>query len=155
MVAWNAKGAEGTPFVLDVERGKVREFARAVHAHTLPEHVEGEHPVVPPTFLTVQMHWETFTEGANPWSKVEMSFERGMHAEQEYVFHGPLPRAGQTLVVETTVGERWEKPGKRGGVMTFAKLVTEFRDETGRLDATQNSTIIETGVSGSGDQEAK
>jgi hypothetical protein len=144
MVAWNAKGAEGTPFVLDVERGKVREFARAVQAHTLPEHVEGEHPVVPPTFLTVQMHWETFTEGANPWSKVEMSFERGMHAEQEYVFHGPPPRAGERLVARSRIDDVWSKESRSAGTLTFVRMITEFRDEDGTLRAEAILTGVET-----------
>ena len=56
MVDKTAVGRTGAPFVLVVERGKVLEYARAVHAEH-PDH-RGEAPVVPPTFLTTQLFWE-------------------------------------------------------------------------------------------------
>ena len=48
MVAHSALGAEGTPFEIDIERGKIFEFARAVLSNN-PEHTSGEHPIMPPT----------------------------------------------------------------------------------------------------------
>jgi hypothetical protein len=51
MIDRSALGAVGAPFVLDVERGKVHEFARAT-ASAHPAHFTGDHPVAPPTFLT-------------------------------------------------------------------------------------------------------
>ena len=44
--------------------------------------------------------------------------------------------------------EQWEKEGKRGGVMRFAQLVNEFRDDSGTLIATQTSTLLETAKRG-------
>ena len=85
MIRKEALGAAGAPFVLDVERGKVLEFARAVHSPI--ENHSGETPVIPPTFLSTQLFWEKLVPEANPWALVEMSEERGMHAEQEYIFH--------------------------------------------------------------------
>jgi hypothetical protein len=38
----------------------------------------------------------------------------------------------------------YEKQGKRGGTMTFAVMVTEFRDESGRLVAEARMTGVET-----------
>src|SRR3954469_883222 len=93
----NALGAEGVPFVLDVERGKIREFARAVRS-SHPAHLDGERPIAPATFLTTAFFWEEAVEGANPWHRVRMDPRRGMHAEQEYIFHGPPPRAGTRLI---------------------------------------------------------
>jgi hypothetical protein len=143
MVAKKALGAEGTPFELDVERGKIGEFARAVRS-SHPDHFTGEHPVIPPTFLTTQFFWEERVAGANPWDLVEMSQQRGMHAEQEYVFHGPPPRAGERLFCRSRITELYDKPSKSAGVLTFVKMVTEFRDAEGTLRAEAILTGVET-----------
>ena len=137
-----ALGAVGEPFELVVERGKIHEMARAVHAEHSDHRREAAVP--PPTFLTTAFHWETRSPGANPWQRVGMSQERGMHAEQEYVFHGPPPVAGTRLVAQSRIAEIYEKQGRRGGTLTFAVMVTEFRDETGRLVAEARMTGVET-----------
>jgi acyl dehydratase len=142
MVNPTALGAQGAPFVLDVERGKIAEFARAVRsAH--PAHLRAEGAVIPPTFLTTQFFWEERVEGANPWARVEMSQERGMHAEQEYVFHGPPPRAGERLFARSCITEIWEKTSRAVGALTFVKMVTEHRDAAGALRAESILTGVE------------
>jgi hypothetical protein len=139
-----AAGAEGKPFEMDVERGKIREFARA----TLSSHaayMEGEHPPVPPTFLTTTFFWEERAPGSNPWHLVKLDPKRGMHAEQEYVFHGPPPRAGMRLTCTSRIERVFHKEGRRGGKLTFAVMVTEFRDATtGTLVAEARMTGVET-----------
>ena len=140
---FEAVGAEGPAFELDVERGKVRELARAVLA-THPAFFDGEQPIAPPTFLTTMFFWEAHVDGANPWLRVQMDPRRGMHAEQEYVFHGPPPRAGTRLYCRSRITEMYEKQGKRGGTLRFAVMVTEFRDSDGRLVAEAKMTGVET-----------
>jgi hypothetical protein len=142
MVDKAAVGAVGTTFELDVERGKIREFARATHA-THADYT-GETPIAPPTFLTTMFFWEDGVEGANPWHKVELDQKRGMHAEQEYIFHGPPPRAGTRLFCQSRIAEIYEKEGRRGGKLTFAVMVTEFRDASGKLVAEARLTGVET-----------
>jgi hypothetical protein len=127
-----AVGTTGEPFVIDLEAGKIREFARAVHS-------SDEGPVIPPTFLTTAIFWET----SDPWKAVAMDQSRGLHAEQEFVFHGPPPRAGQRLTGTSRVTEIYEKQG-RNGTLTFAVMVTEFRDGSGTLVATATLTGVET-----------
>lgn len=141
MVDPSAQGATGTPFTLDVERGKVIEFARAIQA-AHPDHVSAD-AVVPPTFLTTQLFWEKLTDGANPWSQVQMSEERGMHAEQEYIFHGPPPRAGQRLHGRSTIRDITEKISRSGHRLVFVKMVTEYRDDAGKLVAEAILTGVE------------
>jgi hypothetical protein len=136
-------GATGEPFELVVERGKVREFARAVGS-SHPSYVRSEAPPVPPTFLTTMFFWEREVFGSNPWERVRLDQTRGMHAEQEYVFHGPPPRAGERLVCQSRIESVYEKDGKRGGKLGFAVMVTEFRDESGRLVAEARMTGVET-----------
>ena len=144
MVDKAAKGAMGTPFVVDIERGKIHEFARATQSQHAG-YFEAERPAVPPTFLTTQFFWEALVPGSNPWDLVAMSQKRGMHAEQEYIFHGPPPKAGDRLYACSRIEDIFEKQGRRGGTLTFAVMVTEFRDAEGRLVAEAKLTGVETG----------
>ena len=131
----DAVGKEGT-FTMLIERGKILEFARAVHGKSY----SSETPTIPPTFLTTTFFWE---EGVNPWTALEMDQRRGMHAEQEYIFHGPPPRAGMRLHCRSRIAEIYEKQGKRGGTLTFAVMITEFRDDDGKLVAEARLTGVE------------
>jgi hypothetical protein len=139
----SALGARGNPFVMDIERGKILEFARATKTD-LPEYTTGDHPVVPATFLTTMFFWEGMVPGADPWALAKVDQKRGMHAEQEYVFHGPPPRAGTRLTATSRIDQFYEKEGRRGGTLTFVVKVTEFRDHTGRLVAEARMTGVET-----------
>jgi hypothetical protein len=137
-------GTTGEPFAIHVERGKIMEFAAATRSRN-PAYWEDEHPVAPPTFLTTQMFWQEWAgDGASPWRAVQLDQQRGMHAEQEYVFHGPPPRAGTTLTATSRIEDVYRKEGRRGGTLTFAVMVTEFRDENGRLVAVARLTGVET-----------
>jgi N-terminal half of MaoC dehydratase len=138
-----AIGKEGVAFEIAIERGKIREFARATRS-THADYFEGERPVVPPMFLTTMFFWEEGVNGANPWHFVKLDQKRGMHAEQEYVFHGPPPRAGDVLVARSRIESVYEKEGRRGGKLTFAVMVTEFRDASGKLVAEARMTGVET-----------
>jgi hypothetical protein len=77
---------------------------------------------------------------------VEVGFEqsRTLHGDQEYLFHGPPPRAGAVLYATERLADRYEKAGRRGGIMRFAVVVTEFRDAAGTLVAESRMTLIET-----------
>jgi hypothetical protein len=142
MIDKTASGREGAPFTMELERGKIREFARAVRAEH-PSYTADDAPI-PPTFLTTTFFWEEWVDGANPWHAVKMDQQRGMHAEQEYIFHGPPPRAGTRLHCRSRIAEIYEKQGKRGGTLTFAVMITEFRDDQGVLVAEARMTGVET-----------
>jgi hypothetical protein len=121
-----------------VERGKIREFAAAMQSAD-PAY-QGPDAIAPPTFLTSGALWAP--EGA----RVSVGFDRRrlLHGEQEYVFHGSPPKAGQVLRAVERIEDRFEKPGKRGGTMRFAVVVTEYRTEDGTLAAEARATFIET-----------
>ncbi|HVF76479.1 MAG TPA: MaoC family dehydratase N-terminal domain-containing protein [Acidimicrobiales bacterium] len=128
-------------YEIPIERGKIREFAIATKA-TNPAY-QGPDAVIPPTFLTTAaMSWEP--PGEFPTEELSFDMRRILHGEEEYLFFGPLPRAGETLAVSARLGDRWEKEGKRGGTMRFATLVREFRNAAGDLVAEQRSTLVET-----------
>lgn len=131
----------GKPFDFWVETGKVREFARATGTKD-PAYAQ-ERPVAPPTFLMAADLWQT-AENA-PWGDSPPDFRRLLHGEQEFVFHGPPPRAGDHLVGQVRIDRRYAKEGKRGGTMTFTETVTEYRAaDTGELVAEVRATLIET-----------
>lgn len=140
MANFDAIGAEGTPFELDVERGKIREFARATGSNN-PAYLDGENPPMPATFLTTQFFWQNDT--SNPWKKVEFA-KGGMHAEQEFTFHGPPPQAGTKLIGTSRITNIFQKPRRSGGALTFIEMVTEYRDEEGTLVAEAKMTGVET-----------
>jgi hypothetical protein len=138
MTASPESDAEGRPWEVVVERGKIAEFADAMLCDD-PAY-RGPDALIPPTFLTTAARW------APPGVRVNVGFERKrlLHGEQEYTFHRDLPAAGDVLTAQERVVERFSKPGKRGGEMRFATVVTEYRDATGTVVAEAKATFIET-----------
>jgi hypothetical protein len=131
----------GRPFDLWVETGKIREFAWATGTKD-PAYAEPQ-AISPPTYLMVASLWQT-AENA-PWGDSPPDFRRLLHGEQEFVFHGPPPRAGDHLVGEVRIDKRYSKPGKRGGMMDFTETVTEYRHaDSNELVAEVRATLIET-----------
>jgi hypothetical protein len=131
-----------------VERGKIREFARATKSSN-PDYFEGEHPLSPVTFLSSAAFWQDASN--SPWGNEPRQLERILHGEQEFVFFGEPPRAGAVLTGVSRIDKVYEKAGRRGGSMSFTETVTEFRDEAGQLVAESRSTIIETGQAPTGE----
>jgi hypothetical protein len=128
-------------YEMPLEWGKVREFARATQSRN-PAYL-GPDAIIPATFLThARLAWEPSAD--SPIKALGFDMRRVLHGEEEYIFHGPPPRVGQTLTVEARLDSRWEKAGKRGGSMRFAKIINEFRDEHGNLVAEQHSVVLET-----------
>jgi N-terminal half of MaoC dehydratase len=142
MVNKDAVGEKGEPFDLVVERGKVREFARATKSEN-PEYLDDPAPVSEPTFLVSSLFWAP--PGATRWGSLNLDMRRVLDGGREFVFHGPPPEAGTKLTAQSRVDDIYEKEGKRGGTMTFVVTVQEFRDEAGNLVAEMRSTAIETG----------
>lgn len=69
---------------------------------------------------------------------------RLLHGEQRFIYHKPL-HPGTVLTVTRKPGKRWEKEGKRGGIMRFSENVSEYRDEDGELVVTAIGVGIITG----------
>jgi hypothetical protein len=133
-------GRRGEPFELVVERGKIREFARATRAED-PSYHDAPEPVMPPTFLATAAHW----------SRNELALlddvgdpRRRLHGEQAFEFHGPPPRAGMRLQGVPRIEAAYERDGRRGGRLRFYVLATDFTDASGRLVAVARMTVVET-----------
>ena len=67
----------------------------------------------------------------------------GLHAEQHYTYHRPV-RVGDVLTATTRPGERWEKQGRRAGVLVFSESITEYRDQDGELVVTARGVAVRT-----------
>jgi hypothetical protein len=130
--------ASGQPWEVIVERGKIAEFAAAMGSDN-PAY-RGPFAMIPPTFLTTAARW------APPGSRVSIGFDRKrlLHGEQEYVFHTAPPSSGDILTAHERIVDRFSKPGKRGGTMRFATVLTEYRTPDGTLAAEARATFIET-----------
>jgi acyl dehydratase len=94
----------------------------------------------PVTFLQTASHWD---DGRGR-PHLPMDLKRVLHGEQEYEFLAPI-HAGDVLTAVSTVVDVFEKPGKRGGSMSFAVTETEYRNQQGTLVARARSVSIETG----------
>ena len=128
-------------YEFSIEAGKVREFALATQSDNSA--YRSKDAVIPGTFLTTAfMVWEP--PGEPGMADLGFDLARVLHGEEEFTFHGPLPTAGQTLQVTSRLGDRTVKEGKRGGSMTIADVVHEFRGDDGTLVATQRTVLIET-----------
>jgi hypothetical protein len=132
----------GRPVEMVVERGKIREFARATMSRN-SEYLDDPEPVSEPTFLTTVNFWTP--PGENARAELNIDLRRLLHGGQSYTFYGPPPRAGTKLTAQSRVEDVYEKEGKRGGTMTFIVLVQEYRDDLGALRAEARSILIVTG----------
>jgi hypothetical protein len=139
-------GLTGPTYEVVVERGKIREFARAMQA-PLDDFLTGEHPIVPPTFfVSVPYTWGYTLE--RPRGTVFEGFDHDLsvplHAEEEFIFHGCPPRAGDSLTARTSLENVVEKSGKNGGDLTFLTMLTEYRNPQGDLAVEQRSVTVTT-----------
>lgn len=128
-------------FEMPLEWGKIREFARATGSTNVAYF--GPEAIIPPTFLTTSgLAWDEESDAL--FQSLGFDNSRLLHGEEEYVFPGPPPSAGQVLRGESRIVNRYEKRGKRGGTMRFAVIEREFRNQDDDVVAVQRTTAIET-----------
>jgi acyl dehydratase len=139
-------GKTGEPITMHVERGKIREFARAIKDDDPLYFDEGYATreaggIMPPvTFLQTMTHWDN--GGGRPRPPIDL--KRALHGEQEFEFFRPI-HAGDVLTAVSRIADIYEKPGKRGGTMGFVVTETEFKNQRGDLVARARHITIETG----------
>lgn len=129
---------QGLPFDMPIELGKVREFVVATRGD-LELWIDGEHPTAPPTFLATARLWQDAGQTVNPQTT---DTSRLLHAGQRYLFHGAPPKVGDRLVGQARISARYTKEGRRGGLMSFTEVSTDFHDTDGRLVATSVTTTV-------------
>ena len=139
-------GKRGEPVTMHIERGKIREFARAIKDDD-PLYFDEAYAaqaaggIMPPiTFLQTVAHWDDGRGRPRP----PFDPKRVLHGEQEFEFLRPI-FAGDVLTAVTRISDLYEKAGKRGGAMTFAVSETEFTNQRGEVVARARQVGIETG----------
>lgn len=139
-------GRFGPEFVVPIERGKVRELAKAAYA-AVPEHMDDLHPVIPATFLmSAGVNWGYTLERprGSLFEDIGHDLSVPLHAEESYLFHGAPPRAGDELTARACLESVTTKQGARGGELTFLVMLTEFRDRRGEVLVEARATTVTT-----------
>jgi len=133
------------PFTVRVEYGKIREWAEALRDDN-PLYRDEEEArrspfggiIAPPTFCR-NFWWE----GTQVQEDLGFDPRYRIHGEQEFEYLQPV-RAGDVLTGQTNVVRMYEKPGKRGGKMTFAVVESTFKNAKGETVLIGRRTLIET-----------
>jgi len=125
------KGKEYAPYVVHVERGKIKEFARAIgdlSPFYLDDEVGRASPwgdiIAPPTFA-VTFRDERADTGAL-LKDLGTDISRILHGEQEFEHYKPI-RPGDTLLCRGRISDLYEKSGK-SGPMAFVIRETTITD---------------------------
>jgi len=139
-------GLTGPEYEVHIERGKIREFARAMDA-PLDAFMQGANPIIPPTFLVCAPYTWGYTlerPRGTVFANIEHDLTVSLHAEESFDFTGPLLKAGDLLIAQPRLEKVWEKKGGNGGKLTFLTILTEYRNKEGELRVEQRSTSVTT-----------
>ena len=150
MVKKELAGKKFGEFEFPIERGKIKEFASAICDNN-PVYTDREYArkqgfddiVMPVTFpVTVGFHHPSENYVVEMSQELGMDIAKSVHGESEFIFNRPVC-AGETLRAEATIGDIYEKEGKRGGKMTFVNMKTNFYDKDDKLVITFSNIFIE------------
>ena len=133
--------------LMPIERGKIREYAVATAA-ARPAYLDDPKAPVPPTFLATVVFWTPVGETLRSPAVLRACAEAGvapdlgrlLSLEQEYVFHGPPPHAGETLRTAERLGDITVKRTRDGRAMVVIRFTVAFSDERGGPRAECNYT---------------
>ncbi len=137
-------GKEYPPYTVTVERGKIKEFARAIgdaNPFYLDDAVgrasEWGDVIAPPTFAT------TFRDeaiAAQALRDLGIDISRVLHGEQEFEIHRQM-RPGETYLCRTRVVDVYEKSGRTGS-MAFVVRETVATDDANEIVVTMRHITV-------------
>ena len=139
------KGKAFAPYTVTVERGRIKDFARAIgdlNPFYLDDRVgaasEFGDVIAPPTFPI------TFKDEGSDTSaflkELGTDISRILHGEQEFEIFRPL-QPGQTYLCRSKVLDIYEKSG-RSGPMAFVVRETSIADGSNEIVATMRHITI-------------
>lgn len=142
----SVKGKEYPPYVVTVERGKIKEFARAIgdlSPFYLDDNVgrasQWGDIIAPPTF-PITFRDESQDTGTL-LRDLGTDISRLLHGEQEFEHHKPI-RPGETYICRSKVVDIYEKTG-RSGPMAFVVRETAVTDGDNDIVATlRHITVV-------------
>lgn len=125
-----------------VERGKIREFAKAILDDN-PAY-DADDPPVPPTFSMAIAHWPAPQGGQGAsLSKLGLDLLRVLHGGQEYEYLGEI-KEGDKLTTRSRISDVYEKEGKKGGTLTFVTSETTFTNQRGEDVLIARTILVQT-----------
>jgi acyl dehydratase len=139
------KGKEYPPYTVTIERGRIKDFARAIgdpNPFYLDDRIgaasEFGDVIAPPTF-PITFRDEQADTGSF-LKELGTDISRILHGEQEFELHRPL-RPGETLLCRPRIADIYEKSGK-SGAMAFVVRETAVTDRNGELVATLRGVTV-------------
>ena len=143
-------GMEFPPFELPIEKGKIKEFARALgdknplySDEELARSIGFESIPAPLTFTATFLHHvpdENFL--LNMMEEMGISVATSVHGESEFEYLAPVC-AGDVLTVRIKVKDYYQKEGKRGGKMNFITIESTYTNQEGELVQKDRMLFIE------------
>jgi len=138
-------GKEYPPFAVTVERGRIKDFARAIGDanpfyldDTVGRASEWGDVIAPPTFA-VSFRDESADSGAM-LRDLGVDVSRLLHGEQEFELHGQL-RPGETYLCRTRIVDIYEKAG-RSGPMAFVVREMAVTDRDNHVVVTMRQVTV-------------
>jgi acyl dehydratase len=139
--------ADVNPPGIPIERGKVHEFGNAIlsedplyHDEEAAKRAGLPSVVAPPTFLAVGSFYAPANEDIG---RDDLDRRFVLHGGRDLEFERPI-FAGEFLTKEMGEIKRFEKQGRRGGVMKFVETETVYRDQNGQIVVRERNTTIQT-----------
>jgi acyl dehydratase len=138
-------GKEFPPFVVTVERGRIKDFARAI-GDMNPAYLDDRvgkasqwgDVIAPPTFMTT---FRADGETGDLLKELGTDISRVLHGEQEFELYRPI-RPGESFVCRSRITDIYEKTG-RSGPMAFVARETSVADNTNEIVAViRHITVI-------------
>ncbi|MCD6571503.1 MAG: MaoC family dehydratase N-terminal domain-containing protein [Deltaproteobacteria bacterium] len=141
------EGKEYPPIVWEVERGKIRELAKAI-GDSNPIYLDREAAVkegykdcpAPPTFLTVPMMW--CSSMPDVINDLKINFAMVLHGEEEYEYYQQI-YPGDVLTGKPKVVSVEEKTSKSGRKMDMVTVEIIYTNQKGEKVAKARSLLIE------------
>jgi acyl dehydratase len=137
-------GKEYPPYPVTVERGRIKDFARAIgdlNPLYLDDRIgaasEWGDIIAPPTFPTT---FRDETGGAALLQDLGVDISRVLHGEQEFELHRAL-RPGETFLCRSKVVDIYEKSGRSGG-LAFVVRETAVTDGANEIVATMRHVTV-------------
>lgn len=142
---------------LPVEKGKIREFARALHCmNPIYQSLESarasgfDDVPAPPTFTAVAAHYAQVANSAEGTMSparaaaeaLGLEISRTVNGEQSWEFVR-VPHAGDELTGTSVITDVQHKVGRRGGESTHVTVCTSYVDQRGDPVVRETVTIIE------------
>ncbi len=143
-------GMEFPPFEFIIEKGKIKEFARALGDRNpvysdeeLARSMGFRSIPAPPTYTASFLHHvpdENFL--LNMMQEMGISVATSVHGESEFEYLAPIC-AGDVLTVRVKVKDYYQKEGKRGGKMNFITVESTYTNQDGMLAQKDRMLFIE------------